>query len=69
MLFARPTVILIFDRLADELYFIAPVWADDAVTADVDAAIAKALDRIDAAPRVCLRGCLRTLRRLTCRNR
>lgn len=49
MLFARPTVILIFDRLADELYFIAPVWATDAVSADVDAAIAAALERIDAA--------------------
>ena len=51
MLFTRPTVILIFDRLADELFFIAPVWASETATAtaDVDAAIAKALDRIDAA--------------------
>jgi len=27
MLFARPTVLLVFDRLGDELFCIAPVWA------------------------------------------
>ena len=47
MLFARPTVILIFDRLADELTFVAPVWKGSFT--DADAAIAAALDRIDAA--------------------
>jgi anthranilate synthase component 1 len=28
MLFARPTVILVFDRLADALYFVAPLWPE-----------------------------------------
>lgn len=28
MLFVRPTVFLIFDRLKDELFLIAPLWAD-----------------------------------------
>ena len=26
MMFARPTLILVFDRLADQLFFVAPVW-------------------------------------------
>ncbi|MET0370452.1 MAG: anthranilate synthase component I [Sphingobium sp.] len=46
MLFVRPTVILIFDRLADALYLVAPVWAGG--FADADQAIDAALDRIDA---------------------
>ena len=28
MLFTRPTVVLVFDRLSDELFAIAPVWAE-----------------------------------------
>jgi anthranilate synthase component 1 len=50
MLFVRPTVILVFDRLADILYLVAPVWAGAALdpVADPDRAIAAALDRIDA---------------------
>jgi anthranilate synthase component 1 len=47
MLFVRPTVILIFDRLTDELYLIAPVWPDGS-TAPA-ALIEAARDRIDAA--------------------
>ncbi|RVT40850.1 anthranilate synthase component I [Sphingobium algorifonticola] len=47
MLFVRPTVILIFDRLADALYLVAPVWKGSFV--DADRAIAAAHDRIDAA--------------------
>ena len=46
MLFVRPTVILIFDRLADALYLVAPVWAGSFT--DAGKAIADALDRIDA---------------------
>ena len=46
MLFVRPTIILVFDRLADALYFVAPVWKGS--FSDVEAAIAQALDRIDA---------------------
>jgi anthranilate synthase component 1 len=45
MLFVRPTVILVFDRLADVLFLVAPVWADSVT--DPDQAIAAALDRID----------------------
>jgi anthranilate synthase component I len=41
MLFVRPTLILIFDRLADTLYFAAPVWPGG----DTDTAI----ERIEAA--------------------
>ncbi|WP_059140348.1 anthranilate synthase component I [Sphingobium baderi] len=46
MLFARPTVVLVFDRLADALYLVAPVWKES--VSDPDRAIAEALDRIDA---------------------
>ncbi|MGH6633732.1 MAG: anthranilate synthase component I, partial [Sphingopyxis sp.] len=28
MVFVRPTTILVFDRLADELFLIAPIWPD-----------------------------------------
>jgi anthranilate synthase component I len=47
MLFARPTVILIFDRLADALYLVSPVWKGS--FGNADAAIALAMERIDAA--------------------
>lgn len=47
MLFVRPTVILIFDRLADALFLVAPVWKGSFT--DPDKAIAAAHDRIDAA--------------------
>ncbi len=47
MLFVRPTVILIFDRLADQLYIVSPVWKGS--FADPDKAIECALERIDAA--------------------
>ncbi|MCP3729152.1 anthranilate synthase component I [Sphingomonas sp. MG17] len=46
MIFVRPTVILIFDRLADSLFVVAPVWPDAAK--DADALIAAAAERIDA---------------------
>ena len=46
MLFVRPTIILVFDRLADALYLVAPVWKGS--FSDVDAAITQALERIDA---------------------
>ncbi|RYY23828.1 MAG: anthranilate synthase component I [Sphingomonadales bacterium] len=44
MMFVRPTVILIFDRLADTLFFVAPVWPNSDSAGDVDAAA----ERIDA---------------------
>lgn len=43
MLFVRPTVILIFDGLSDELFCVAPIWGSDAP----DAAIEQAGERID----------------------
>jgi anthranilate synthase component 1 len=46
MLFVRPTVIMVFDRLGDELFTVAPVWPSDAAP---EAALAAAQDRIDAA--------------------
>ena len=41
MLFVRPTLILVFDRLADRLYFAAPVWPGRAIE--------PAVERIEAA--------------------
>lgn len=43
MLFVRPTVILVFDGLSDELFCIAPIWSAD----DAPGAIAAAGERID----------------------
>ena len=48
MLFVRPTLILVFDNLSDELFCIAPLWADGA---DADRAIEAAGERIDTALR------------------
>lgn len=44
MLFVRPTVILVFDRLSDALFAIAPIWE----AADPEAAVLRAGERIDA---------------------
>ncbi|WP_373490710.1 anthranilate synthase component I [Parasphingorhabdus sp.] len=49
MLFVRPTVILIFDRLADELFLVAPVWPETAGNAP--AKIAAAEERLDEVAR------------------
>ena len=43
MVFVRPTVILIFDRLADTLFLVAPVWPD---TEDADP-VGAAAERIE----------------------
>ncbi|HKX78873.1 MAG TPA: chorismate-binding protein [Novosphingobium sp.] len=48
MLFVRPTVILVFDRLGDELFCVAPVWPSQADHAVV---LEQAADRIDEALR------------------
>jgi anthranilate synthase component 1 len=48
MLFVRPTVILLFDRLKDEMFLVAPVW-----TGMADAqAVALAHERLDEAERL-----------------
>jgi anthranilate synthase component 1 len=46
MLFVRPTLILVFDRLSDALWCVAPVWPGAAAP---EALVAAAADRIDAA--------------------
>ncbi len=48
MLFVRPTLILIFDRLSDELFCVAPVWPSSRAP---EMALAQAQDRIDEALR------------------
>jgi anthranilate synthase component 1 len=48
MLFARPTLVLVFDRLSDNLFCIAPLWADGT---DPARAIERAGERIDEALR------------------
>lgn len=49
MLFVRPTVILIFDRLADELFMVAPIWPE--TKGDPASKIARAEDRLDEVER------------------
>lgn len=44
MLFARPALVLVFDRLTDDLFVIAPLWADDS---DPAAKVQRAIERID----------------------
>ena len=46
MLFVRPTVVLIFDRLADALFLVAPVWPD--ADRDPAQAVSEAEERLDA---------------------
>lgn len=45
MMFVRPTTLLIFDRLTDALYLVAPVWPGSRAPA---ALIAEAAERLDA---------------------
>ncbi|QDZ07226.1 anthranilate synthase component I [Sphingomonas panacisoli] len=46
MIFVRPTVVLIFDRLADQLFLVAPLWTDSGLAPDK--AVELAEERIDA---------------------
>jgi len=45
MMFVRPTVVLVFDRLADRLYIAAPIWPEGG---DPERLIDAAFERIDA---------------------
>jgi anthranilate synthase component 1 len=45
MVFVRPTLLLVFDRLKDELFIVAPVFA----ASDADAAYKAAIERIEVA--------------------
>jgi len=56
LMFVRPTVVLVFDRLADTLYLVAPVWPD--ADADPDHQIAAAEERLDAVAATLARGTL-----------
>ena len=47
MLFARPGIVCVFDRLSDELFVVAPVWAGS----DPERALEAAGERIDEALR------------------
>ena len=49
MMFVRPTVLLVFDRLADSLFLVAPVWPGGSVDAAVERIDATAA-RLAAAP-------------------
>ena len=49
MLFVRPTLILVFDGLSDELFCVAPIWPTDTNAEDASKAIELAGERIDAA--------------------
>lgn len=46
MLFVRPTLLLVFDRLSDALFCISPLWPSDAAPSDP---LEQASERIDAA--------------------
>jgi anthranilate synthase component 1 len=43
MLFVRPSLILLFDRLTDELFWVAPIWPD------VGGTVEQAIERIETA--------------------
>jgi anthranilate synthase component I len=45
MLFVRPTLILVFDRLADRLFFVAPLWPSSAMA---ERQVAGAVEHIEA---------------------
>ena len=47
MMFVRPSVLLVFDRLADALFLVAPAWPDPA--RDPAVLVAAAEERLDAA--------------------
>ncbi|HEX7874772.1 MAG TPA: chorismate-binding protein [Sphingobium sp.] len=47
MIFVRPTVLLVFDRLADSLYIVAPIWNEQVL--DTEQAIATARERVETA--------------------
>lgn len=48
MLFVRPTVIVVFDRLKDEMFLVSPVWTG----ADDTQAVARAHERLDETERL-----------------
>ena len=51
MVFVRPTLLLVFDRLKDELFIVAPIFPPADGVADPDAAYTAACERIEYAAR------------------
>ena len=54
MLFVRPTLIVVFDRLKDELFLVAPIWAEhssDNASCDFDGMLPHIQERIDDCER------------------
>ncbi len=49
MFFVRPTVILVFDSLKDEMFLVAPIWPDNAQNAQLQ--IDRANERLDLTER------------------
>ena len=49
LLFVRPTVLIVFDRLSDRLHLVAPVWTDADPTVDQGVAAEARLDAVEAA--------------------
>ncbi|WP_310496391.1 chorismate-binding protein [Sandarakinorhabdus sp.] len=49
MVFVRPTLLLVFDRLKDELFIVAPIFADGAAPSDAAASYDGAVARIELA--------------------
>jgi anthranilate synthase component 1 len=47
MIFVRPTLLLVFDRLADALFIVAPIWSEQAGCPE--GAISAARERVEAA--------------------
>ena len=45
MMFVRPTLLLVFDRLTDRLFLVAPAWPGG----DPDTVVARAIERIETA--------------------
>lgn len=45
MLFVRPTIVLVFDRLSDQLFIVAPVWPE---SGDPSQKVSRAVERIEA---------------------
>ncbi len=54
MLFVRPTVILVFDRLKDEMFLCAPVWPTD--ESDTERLVEAAQERLDECERKLMSG-------------
>jgi anthranilate synthase component I len=53
--FVRPTIVLVFDRLKDEMFLIAPVWPNEKTAAANQ--VERAIERLDIIERKLAAGC------------